>query len=60
MERGLYFGKDREHRHSPRHKTSSETGIRQIRCGQIDERGGKEYHPDEEVLQLFRDCVGAE
>eukprot|EP00972_Heterocapsa_arctica_P078439 11566680-Heterocapsa_arctica.AAC.1 len=61
MERGFHTGKDRAYIHIPRHKTASKTESGKDRCGQTDEGGGKEYHPDEEdVLQFLRDCGGTE
>eukprot|EP00972_Heterocapsa_arctica_P077799 11475678-Heterocapsa_arctica.AAC.1 len=61
MDRGLYACKDRTHSFIPRHQTTSEEESGKTRCGQIDEGGGKEYHPDEkEIFQFVCDCGGAE
>eukprot|EP00972_Heterocapsa_arctica_P022143 3258214-Heterocapsa_arctica.AAC.1 len=61
VERGIHTGRNRAYRHIPRHKTMSEKGSGKIRCGQVDERGGKEHHLDKEKgHQLFCDCVGTE
>eukprot|EP00972_Heterocapsa_arctica_P067903 10024104-Heterocapsa_arctica.AAC.1 len=62
MERGIHIGKtNRAYFHIPRHKTVSEKELGKVRCGQIDERGGKEYHhAEEEANQFLRDCGGTE
>eukprot|EP00972_Heterocapsa_arctica_P027104 3986606-Heterocapsa_arctica.AAC.1 len=61
LKRGDHTGKDRAHCFVPCNNAVPEKEFGQVRSSQMNEGGGKEYHPDEEEGHTFlRDCGSTE